>query len=51
MVLIDVSVFNEIGDPSFIQGGWAIAEFKVRVVFYKLNLGHFCLMALIAVPY
>jgi hypothetical protein len=24
----EAAVFNEIGDPSFIQGGWAIAEFE-----------------------
>lgn len=51
MVLIDVSVFNDIGDPSFISGGWAIAEFKVRAVFNKLVLSHFCLTVLITVPY
>ena len=30
-MLISVLVFNDIGDPSFIHGGWAIAEFEVRV--------------------
>jgi hypothetical protein len=51
MVLINVLVFNNIGDPSFIHGGWAIAEFIVRVAFDKLDLGHFCLTVLIAVSY
>ena len=51
MVLINVSVFNEIGDPSFIQGGWAIAEFKVRVTFDELDFESFLLTVLIAVPY
>jgi hypothetical protein len=37
IVLINVLVFNEIGDPSFILGGWAIAEFKVRVGFDGLD--------------
>jgi hypothetical protein len=40
-VLINVLVFNDIGDPSFIQGGWAIAEFEVRVGFNKLYFGSF----------
>jgi hypothetical protein len=31
IVLINVLVFNNIGDPSFIHGGWAIAEFVVSI--------------------
>jgi hypothetical protein len=40
-VLTDVLVFNNIGDPNFIHGGWAIAEFVVRVAFDKLIVGSF----------
>ena len=29
-------VFNNIGDPAFIDGGWAIAEFVVSVAYDKL---------------
>ena len=29
-------VFNKIGDPPFIDGGWAIAEFVVRVAYNEL---------------
>jgi hypothetical protein len=41
IALINVSVFNDIGDPSFIYGGWAISEFEVRVAFGKLDFGSF----------
>jgi hypothetical protein len=40
-VLINVSVFNDIADPSFISGGWAISEFEVRVAIDKLDFGSF----------
>lgn len=49
-MLIDVLVYNNIGDPNFIDGGWAIAEFVVRVVFDKLIFGSL-FDVLIAVPY
>jgi hypothetical protein len=50
-VLISILVFNNIGDPSFVEGGWAIAEFVVRVAFDKVDLCRFFLTVLIAVPY
>jgi hypothetical protein len=34
-------VFNNIGDPGFVDGGWAIAEFVVRVTYDELVLGSF----------
>jgi hypothetical protein len=34
-------VFNSIGDPAFIDGGWAIAEFVVRVTYNELMFGSF----------
>ncbi|KAH9980405.1 hypothetical protein BJV74DRAFT_857216 [Russula compacta] len=33
-VFINVLVFNDIGDPSFICGGWAIAEFEFPTTAY-----------------
>lgn len=50
-MLIEVLVYNNIADPDFIDGGWAIAEFVVRVVFDRLIFGSFRLTVLIAVPY
>jgi hypothetical protein len=41
IVLINVSVFNGIGDPSFIWSSWAISEFEVRVTFDKPDFGPF----------
>jgi hypothetical protein len=35
IVLISVLVFNNIGDPSFIQNCWSVAEFVVRVTYDK----------------
>jgi len=40
-VFINVLVFNQIGDPSFVDGGWAIAQFVVRVAFDELDFGPF----------
>lgn len=36
-----LSVFNDIGDPSFILGGWATAEFKVSKIHDKWISGPF----------